>query len=140
MAVNEYEINSFQPVAGSYALLMCEGKYLLCYNTMRKQWELPAGKRELNETPKECAIRELFEETGQYVPDLVFKGLMKVHDTSCSTLKYNPIYFARIRELQPFLENNETAMIRLWDTDSELGSIDEVDRKLIKYFIENSIV
>ena len=27
-------------------------------------WEIPAGKLEIGETPKECAIRELKEETG----------------------------------------------------------------------------
>jgi len=62
-------------LAGSYAVIKCDDKYLLCYNTLRKQWELPAGQREKNETPKECAIRELFEETGQCVSKIDFKGL-----------------------------------------------------------------
>lgn len=29
-----------------------------------KKWGVPAGKLELNETPEEAAVRELFEETG----------------------------------------------------------------------------
>lgn len=33
-------------------------------------WEIPAGKLEIGETPKECAIRELKEETG-YSADLI---------------------------------------------------------------------
>ncbi len=65
--VNETEINNYHRFAGSYAVVKYDDKYLLCYNTLRKQWELPAGQREKNETPKECAIRELFEETGQSI-------------------------------------------------------------------------
>jgi len=73
----EEKMNSYEPIAGSFAVLNCAGKFLMCYNTWRKQWELPAGQREPNETPKECAIRELYEETGQLVNDLEFKGLLK---------------------------------------------------------------
>ena len=75
--MTEEEIFSFQPLTGSYAVIRCNEKYLLCYNIWRKQWEIPAGHREDNETPKECAIRELYEETGQIVSDMEFKGLIK---------------------------------------------------------------
>lgn len=57
----EIEINQYQPLAGSFAVIRCKDKYLLCYNKWRKQWELPAGQREEGETPMECAIRELYE-------------------------------------------------------------------------------
>jgi len=53
ISVKENEINNYHPVAGSFAVIKCEGKYLICYNTWRKQWELPAGQREGDETPKE---------------------------------------------------------------------------------------
>ena len=33
-------------------------------------WELPAGKLEIGESPKECAIRELKEETGYSAKNL----------------------------------------------------------------------
>lgn len=44
--VNETEIYNYHRLAGSYAIIKCDEKYLLCYNTLRKQWELPAGQRE----------------------------------------------------------------------------------------------
>lgn len=82
LIVKEDEIDDYQRLAGSYAVIKCEDKFLLCYNTWRKQRELPAGQREENETPKDCAIRELYEETGQVVLDLEFKGLLKVKKVS----------------------------------------------------------
>ncbi|SOC39753.1 NUDIX domain-containing protein [Ureibacillus acetophenoni] len=130
---NEEELHQFNPLAGSFALIKCEGKYLLCYNTWRKQWEIPAGKCEGNETPKECAIRELYEETGQQVQDLAFQGLAKVKNLSDGKIKYNPVYTTTIEELESFLQNNETSEIKLWDLKEPLGPIDAVDIRIFDF-------
>ena len=37
ISIKETEINHYQPVAGSFAVIKCEGKYLLCYNVWRQQ-------------------------------------------------------------------------------------------------------
>ncbi|QUW22640.1 NUDIX domain-containing protein [Sporosarcina sp. Marseille-Q4063] len=131
--IKEIEIKFYQPVAGSFAIVKCEGKYLLCYNVWRQQWEFPAGHREQDETPKECAMRELYEETGQVVANLEFKGLLKVKNTMNGFIKYNPVYFAVIETLQPFMGNEETTEIMLWDLNEEIGVIDEVDLKIVDY-------
>ena len=39
-------------------------KYLFSYNKKRKGWEIPGGHIEENETWKEAAKREMYEETG----------------------------------------------------------------------------
>lgn len=109
--IREDELIDFNSLAGSYAIIQSEGNYLLCYNTTRKQWEIPAGRSEANETPKECAIREFYEETGQSIADMQFKGLLKVRNISNGNIKYNPVYFAAIHTLQPFIQNNETSSI-----------------------------
>lgn len=133
ISIKEAEVNFFMPVAGSFAIIKCKGKYLLCYNVWRQQWEFPAGQREGDETPKECAIRELYEETGQVVNDLEFKGLLKVKNTMNETVKFNPVYFAVIENLQPFIENKETKEIKLWDVNEEIDVIDKVDLKIVDY-------
>ena len=133
LVVNETEIYNYHRLAGSYAIIKCDDKYLLCYNTLRKQWELPAGQREKNEAPRDCAIRELYEETGQNVSELEFKGLLKVKNLKSDEIKYNPIYFSTIEKLQPFQKNNETSQIQLWDLKQPIGYIDEVDIKLFGY-------
>ena len=131
--VEETEIYNYHRLAGSYAVIKCNSKYLLCYNTLRKQWELPAGHREANETPKDCAIRELYEETGQRVLNMEFKGLLKVKNVVNGVIKYNPIYFTTLEKLQPFRKNNETLEIRLWDLEEKFGHIDEVDLKIFDF-------
>ncbi|SDC64568.1 NUDIX domain-containing protein [Shouchella lonarensis] len=125
-------MDQYQPVAGSYAVIKCQEKFLLCYNTWRKQWELPAGKRERGETTKACAIRELYEETGQVVTEMDFIGLMVVKNILNGTLKYNPVYGAMVEKLIPFVENEETSGIMLWDTEERVEVIDAVDLCLIK--------
>ncbi|QOR64960.1 NUDIX hydrolase [Cytobacillus suaedae] len=130
---SEEQIYNYEPISGSYAVLKCSGKYLMCYNTWRNQWELPAGKREANETSKDCAIRELYEETGQFVTDLKFKGLLKVKNVSTGKVKYNPVYFSTIKALQPFQKNDEVSEVKLWDLKEKLGYIDEVDMNVFDY-------
>ncbi|MBD8033352.1 NUDIX hydrolase [Solibacillus sp. Sa1YVA6] len=133
LVVKETEIYTYHRLAGSYAVIKCDDKYLLCYNTLRKQWELPAGKREMDETPNDCAIRELYEETGQIVLDIEFKGLLKVKNVINNEIKYNPVYFTTLEKLQPFQKNNETFEIRLWDLEQKIGPIDEIDLKIFDF-------
>ncbi|GAA2430971.1 NUDIX hydrolase [Actinomadura vinacea] len=40
-----------------------EGKVLLLRNE-RQEWELPGGRLEFAETPEQCVVREIAEETG----------------------------------------------------------------------------
>ncbi len=129
----EEEIHQFDLLAGSFAVIKCNHNYLMCYNTWREQWELPAGQREEGETPEACAIRELYEETGQCVEKMVFKGLLKVKNLSNDTVKYNPVYFASVEFLQPFHKNDETSQIKLWDLKEDIGYIDEVDIRIFDF-------
>lgn len=133
MLTNEDAIQNYSPIAGSFAVIKCEERILIVYNKWREQWELPAGKREGVETEKECAIRELYEETGQAASDLEFKGLLKLKNTSNGEIKYNPVFFGVIEQLQPFIENEETTEIKLWNMNEKIGYIDEMDLKILDY-------
>jgi 8-oxo-dGTP diphosphatase len=129
----EEELYKYQPLAGSFAVIKCGDKYLMCYNVWRKQWELPAGRREGDETPKQCAMRELYEETGQKVLDMEFKGLLKSKKIITGEIKFNPVYFARTKKIQPFIENEEISKIKLWDLREEIGYIDSVDIRILDF-------
>ena len=63
-----------------------DGSYLLMQRDRRKRfggmWEATAGGSALqNESPLECAIRELREETGIAAENLVEVGRVRSHDT-----------------------------------------------------------
>jgi 8-oxo-dGTP diphosphatase len=131
--VKENEIERYHPIAGSFAIIHKDDSYLLCYNVYRNQWELPAGKRELGETYEECAIRELYEETGQNLDSMEFKGLIKMKNVKGS-IQYNPVYYRKVEEIQPFIENNETNDIMLWNQEIELNEYDDIDLHLIKRY------
>ena len=42
----------------------------------RGKWNGLGGKLESGETPEECAIREIYEESGLIVGNLIYKGLL----------------------------------------------------------------
>lgn len=132
ISLNEHELKNYSPLAGSYALARFNSKYLICFNTLRKQWEIPAGGRDDSETAKECAIRELFEETGQAVKDMEFKGLLKVRKPD-GTMKYNPIFYVELDNVEPFNKNDETDQILFWNFIDNIGYIDEVDEAVLRW-------
>lgn len=133
LAIHEQEMDHYSPIAGSYAIVKYSDKFLICYNKWRKQWEFPAGKRELHESAKQCAMRELYEETGQIVDDLAFKGLLMSENIATRSIKYNPVYMAEIYMLKPFIENEEIEKIVLWNLKEDIGRFDELDMEIIKY-------
>lgn len=126
------ESDRFKPVTGSFAFIKCRGKYLIAYNKWRKQWEFPAGKIEKDETFRECASRELLEETNQNVSDLEYRGLFKIYDKNKRQIRYRTAYFAEVNKITKFKENYEMNQIMLWDLESDIGYFDEVDRKMLQ--------
>ena len=131
--IMEKDISMYEHVTGAYAIIMVGDKFLVGYNNWRKQWEFPAGGIEEDETPRQAAIRELFEETHQSISDLTFKGLFKVEDAK-GILKYQAVYVGAISELAPFIhtEGDEMNKIYLWDMKENIGYVDECDLKIVE--------
>lgn len=107
--------NQCQPLTSSMVAVEYNDDYLVCYNNKRKQWELPGGSIEENESPKDGAIRELLEETNQAISDIKYIGLIKLVDTENNYTEYIALYYSSITCLREFTENEEIGAINLWN-------------------------
>ena len=131
--IPEEKISGYPNVTGAYAIVRVGGKYLVGYNSWRKQWEFPAGGIEKGETARQAAVRELYEETHQDDVALEFKGLFKVTD-SHGKQKYQAVFLGEKDELEPFVysEGDEMSKIQIWDLKEDIGYVDELDVAIVK--------
>ena len=133
LPIKEEEITKFQNVTGAFAIICVKGKYLIGYNTYRKQWEFPAGGIEKGETAREAAVRELWEETHQSNTQLEFRGLCKIQKPD-GEIRYQAIFQGKQENIQLFerTEEDEMERIRLWDLKEEIGDVDKCDLKMVE--------
>ncbi|WP_274652814.1 hypothetical protein [Paenibacillus humicola] len=47
--------------------------------------------------------------------------------------EYGSLYAAQLTELNDFVENDEAKSIILWDGVSDIGTVAEIDKKLIEF-------
>lgn len=135
--VNEEEIMNIvtdAPLTHSLIVAKYQGNFLLMFDKWKQHWELPGGVIEKGETPRECAVRELYEETNQKIECLSFKGLMKFQLKPDDRIEYGALFSGEIKEPSRFEENNEAEKIEYWDKVRNIGFIDEIDVKLLEYY------
>jgi 8-oxo-dGTP pyrophosphatase MutT (NUDIX family) len=63
---------------GAYGVLARDGRVLLIHKTRGPyagRWDLPGGKLEHGESPEECLVREVHEETGVRARGFLFGGI-----------------------------------------------------------------
>ena len=75
-----------------------DGKTLMLHRTKKKndihegKWVGVGGKIEKGESPEECAVREVFEETGLKAEELKLRGLLTFPDFNNSEDWYGYLY------------------------------------------------
>ena len=136
MPINEDQVGQLKlefPI--THALVVARNKtgFLLLFNNWKQQREVAGGLLETGETLRECALREMLEETNQIPQRIDFKGLMKFTLKNGKT-EYGGLFSAFIDSERPFLENNEANRIIFWDEMENIGYINEIDKELLKYY------
>jgi 8-oxo-dGTP diphosphatase len=121
------------PITHALIVVTQGDKNLLLFNVWKKHWELPGGIREEGETPRECALRELEEETNQKVTDAEFRGVMEFRLQPDHRTEFGALYRATLMEPRPFQANSEASEIVFWDGVSDIGDVERIDAELLDY-------
>ncbi|MEO4052650.1 NUDIX domain-containing protein [Solibacillus sp. CAU 1738] len=102
--VNENELK-FAVISTIY-----KDKWLYVRHKDRKSWEIPGGHREPGELIIETAKRELFEETGCKIVDLVPICDYSMDDSTSKV--FGRLYFAKVKEIgqMPISEIDEVKL------------------------------
>lgn len=121
------------PITHALIVVTQGNKSLLLFNVWKKRWELPGGIREPVESPRECALRELEEETNQRVTDAEFRGVMEFRLQPRHRTEFGALYRAVLTEPRSFTPNSEASEIVWWDGLSDIGEVDQIDAILLRY-------
>lgn len=129
----------YRPLLITFMAIRQEQNVLLVYHRQRQTWELPGGHIEAGESTRDCAVRELFEETGQKVEPLDFRAVLKYRNESKNRFYYGTLYSGELLSPVPFRENDEISQITFWDGKTNIGYIDEIDRTVIE-LIQDGVI
>lgn len=124
-------LKDVQGICGANAILLYEGKLVVCWNKYRNNWELPGGGKEEGEDLKQCVIREIHEEISQIVTDLQICCLYKVFVPRISKEIIGATFYGELKVLTNFYANEEMSKMTLWDMKTDIGDMDEVDMKIV---------
>jgi len=116
----------------SVIVLRFQGQPLLVHNRHKKHWENPGGHRETDETPLQCVLREINEETGQSPENVRARGAIKIKSRGKGKVVQGTLFSGTLKTLRPFEKNEEIEAICCWDGKTDIGYINEIDRKLIE--------
>jgi 8-oxo-dGTP diphosphatase len=140
MALSEAELCEVAPLTHALVVARRDGnENLLVFNRDRQYWELAGGLIDAGETPRDCAVRELREESGLVCEpaSLRLVGAVKfllqpsrfhreIH------VEYGALYAVDIDQSLAFIANEEIANACWWDGSEAIGTISVIDQKLIE--------
>ncbi|MFE6286593.1 NUDIX domain-containing protein [Streptomyces sp. NPDC057877] len=103
------------PLPLSLVALRHDRRVLLVLDRHRRSWELPGGMIEPGETPRQAALRELSEETGQRADELSFAGYARFVLGVDGRTEYGALFTGSTASPGPCRANDEIADFTWWD-------------------------
>jgi 8-oxo-dGTP pyrophosphatase MutT (NUDIX family) len=125
------------PVGYALVVLWHGERVLMVYVRERACWELPGGGIEPGETPREAAVRELWEETGQQLDpeELRFVGHARTALGPQQRVLYGGVFTARTERPRAFAPNSEISAVH-WRAAGEPlpggGAVQTVDEYIVE--------
>ena len=109
-----------------------EGKYLLSRHKGRTTWELQGGHIEKGETPDEAAGRELFEESGAVLFDIMPLCDYSGEEPGRNNYGMGMVFEVHIKSLAD-LPESEMEEIRLFEDIPDNLTYPEITRAILAY-------
>lgn len=131
------ELANINCIGGGHAVLLYKGNLVVCWNKYRNNWELPGGGKEKGEELAACVIREISEEINQNITELKIQGVSKVFIPRMGKEILWAVFSGTLDTLSEFKENEEMAKMALWDFQSDIGDMDEVDMKIAEFVLKD---
>ena len=132
VAEPELDSDFYRPLLFTFIIIRYNGQFLLVHHRRRQSWELPGGHIEDGESARDCAVRELYEETSQTVDSLDFKAALKFHDGRRNSTFFSALFSGQLSSPAPFLCNDEISQITFWEWGTDIGYTDEIDTAVME--------
>jgi 8-oxo-dGTP diphosphatase len=94
--------------------------------------ELPGRTIEVGESPRQAAVRELREETGQQPRDLHYVGLATFRLPPDGRLERAALFQAHVNERGTFTPNDEIESVFRWEPDDAGAGMGGIDAELVQ--------
>ena len=113
---------TFRHQAAAVVPIADDGRILLVdhyrVQTDTRDWEIPAGRIEKDESPEQCVVRELLEETGHCAASFEYLG--RYHPSNGSSNQVFHVFIARgVTRVSRIQDTNEVMGLR-WFTPQEV--------------------
>lgn len=128
------------------AVVKIENDYLLGWNKWRNRWEIFGGCIDKGETPRECIIRECYEELGIENADFEYLGMMKFlmmpdYFSSEERIEYGGLYGITIDGISlneiydQINDRDEIVKLAFYKDVKNREPIAPIDEKLLEYYL-----
>jgi len=137
MKIISYETNTIKNDDLTYAVICAKhkNKWVLVKHKARDTWEIPGGHREEGENINDTAKRELFEETGAVVFNII--PICDYSVTKDNEIGYGRLFFAEVHELG-ILPDSEIEQVEFFDELPENLTYPKIQPTLLKIVLEKN--
>lgn len=137
--ISESELATLPSLTHARTVARHDERVLLVFERRSQRWGLPGGAIEPNETPRQCAARELHEESSNDCPPAKLRFLFAFELVIFGTrfdmdprTEMGALYEADIDHVAAFLPTEEIGATLWWNGSPLSHELDGIDRKLIE--------